>query len=1083
MKAPYVIGIYIDCNGGEMVKRGSLLIVFFGLLILFQNFTVPEFPARNINTVVMDKEGGRYIPTTPFLPVSEFTHDGRVGLLRKSGPQASVPLFTLKPEGRIYKHMKHMANKRVGANMIDDRADLHYRPESTFPSNFRKNQIGSTFNPSRTILCEKTEKRQNPYPCDNGKDCYDLTFITRYQRQISADHKKAKFASADVTIKVENPKTSRAKIVSISPISNSFKVSRLYEYPKLAEPVVVGDGRLLITRVHNGEVVLSDGTPSQPNINIVYSVYPERFEQCDPSRWDNLHPVSHAYHDSRMRTRYKFARYPLRDALGNLIPDGYDIGGSYPWMDMEAANLFFSSMGTDVFYNFKRNYVQTPFEEASWSSYFTPKGLNNINDFRETVSYVEARGARTAGIAVAGFWTHGKTVLLDGQINNADYNFRVSNRIIDGKSHDVTRRLKLYNRTPSGQYFEPVGAVRELGSDPGTEFSAYHGLLANNSTFLGSLENRLNYIDEVKPVTPRDLVWHFGTTRHMEEIVFDDFNNPFFLINAEMTAPVGFKENYLLGYGAQYMRHFSGFLNGVEQSSDFSGDPRDNGAPALVQNSATAPNTFMQIPSYGKISGPARIEPIAKGGVHGKGLWLTEDSGVHFEIPSQVGSRFSISSNKNWYIGVFFDSRRSTKKGNTHRLLSWGSRYSIALKKVSDGGFQYDRLSLLDYNKPIAYRHLPTLLRFNYKRWRHLGIQFLGNSAPKVFIDGMKLGDLITIKGVSSALVKNAFRLSTGDEVVLGSNGEGMPGVRGWVDDFKVIARAPTWEEKCNYARGTLIELGSSNTSLLSKARAYPNDVHQGMRNILAEGDTNKKYLCFQRIYGGQNIGSMMRQDQHANLKNIPNGAKSVRESVLGIKNVLVFNKPRPDFSKNGFCLSCHVSPSLNPNSELNLMALLPNAFKVQDDLRRQPLEPDAIIRGVIPAGYFGSRMPASEMRTLGARIDQWIHPELKNVKVVWNRKASHYHYSLDVRVTRGHNKFVYAPCAHAGILKNNNSYTLNGSCRNKNSNTFPMDINTEVRICSAANGQWKSGRVACSPYKKLTEHDNNQLNIFVQHK
>ncbi len=1043
----------------------------------------PEFPIKNIDTRVVKKENGKYNPTTSHLPMTEFSLDGRIGLLRKNGPGGSAQLFPLKPK-RVFKHFKHEANPIMGANLIDQNYHIRYYPNSAFPTQYKNQHIGRNLNPARTILCEKTEEQANPYPCGSGRDCYNVTFITRYQRMVTVSGKEMKevrLAASTARLTVANPKTNSARIERIDYMPSTRKVGPLHRYPKMAEPVVVGDGRLFITRVHNAQVTLSNGRPTQPNINIVYSVYPDHFPQCDVTQWKQFHPISHAYEDSRMNPKYKFARYPMRDSLGNRIPGDHDFGGSYPWMDKDAANLFFTAMGTDTFYNRNSSGVKMPFPEAPASaSYFTPAIDNYLDQsFVQEAKYVEARGARTSGISMAGFWTHGKTVVFDGNLNNVDYNFTVANRVVNGDTINAARKLKLYNRTPAGQFYESVGSNREIGGNEiGSEAQRYNSLMSINSTFLGSIENRLNYSSSMKPATARDVVWLFGSTRHTEELAFDDYISPYFLINAEMTAPVGFKSSYRLGFGAQYMRHFSGFISGVPQSSSFSGDPRNAGAPALVQNSATAPDAFMKVPRYGKLSGSARIEPIAKGGIQGKGLWLEPNSAVTFAIPGQSGTNFNLAQQKHWYLGAFIDSRSQIPVNETRQFISWGNRFSLRLRKLISGNHQYDRLVLYDYNTAIAHRPLPTNLRVKYKQWRHIGVQFSRDFLPVVFINGMQLGQFNLNTGVTSNRVRSAFQISGGDDITLGYNGGGTQGVRGWVDDFKVIARIPHWEEKCNYARGTMIELNASNTYWQSFVDSYPSSVQADLRNQLGEGNPNTKYACYTRYNGGIPAGQRMAQDNHANLKNQPAGTRSIRDSLLGTKNALVFDSPRPDFSHNNFCLSCHVSPSMNSNKELNSRALAKfSSVKMQFDSRRQPMQPDKFIRGVIPANMFGNGKPSRTIASTGSRIDQWVNPKYTRIHVQWNRPASHYEYSLDVK-SGGQ---TIAPCVHAGILKTSGAYSFTGRCAN--GQTVPLDARTKVRICNVPHGRWGVGKAGCSPYKKISEHDNGVLKIFAKPK
>ena len=42
--------------------------------------------------------------------------------------------------------------------------------------------------------------------------------------------------------------------------------------------------------------------------------------------------------------RFGIAAYPFRDVEGNEIPDGDDIMATYPWMNREGNNLFFTTV-------------------------------------------------------------------------------------------------------------------------------------------------------------------------------------------------------------------------------------------------------------------------------------------------------------------------------------------------------------------------------------------------------------------------------------------------------------------------------------------------------------------------------------------------------------------------------------------------------------------------------------------------------------------------------------------------------------------------------------------------------------------
>lgn len=938
----------------------------------------------------------------------------------------------------------------------------------------------------------------NPYVCDGNKDCYDLTFITRYQKDIPYEidgrkYRKIRLGAIDATIKVSNPKSVNAKVTSVEYHQGSFKIGPVFTFPKIAEIVTAGDNRLLVTRVHRGKAYKRNRLKEpyslvhdakEDDINIVYSVYPEGAAQCDVTKWKKFHPISYAHADkaNAMKDRYKFARYPFRDSLGKIVQPGTEFGGSYPWMDMHAANLFYTAFGADHFYNIYGRSVETPFKENDEDSDYESPGFMNFSNFSSfdaESKMFEVRGSETVGITIAGFWTHGKSVLLDGQLNNADYAFTIIDRERTNSDRVKTNReVQLYGRTPAGRKYEKIGAVRELGDAPLIP-KEYNMHLTNNSTFMGSIENRLNYHHAAKPATPRDVVWLFGSTRHTEEVAFDDYMNPFMLINAEMTAPVGYIKD------SHRMKHYDGIEKSRKQSNYFSGFPQvPLATPALIQNNSTAPDEFLTPPFYGKIHGNSRIEPIAKGGIHGKGLWLDKASGVTFSIPTQSKAKFNISKNKNWYMSLFVDPRGPIRKTELRSLVSFSDK-SIALRKVQDDSYLFDRLVFRKGNTVVGFFHLPYNLRPTHKRWMNIGVSFLNNSYPQVYINGLYAGQARVSHDKYAHQLKNMISLHEGTQIVLGKNSvASTSGINGWLDEFKFLARNPTLEEKCNYSRGTLAKIDSKkNPYWLNIANSYPRKAHTDISNRIGKVGSSDKYVCFTRYYGGARVGDRMTYDHHANLKNMPVGFKSVREEVLQIKNTLVYGQPRPDFKKNNFCLSCHVSGHLNPNPELNLLALKRHDLAMQYDNRRQPMQSDKLIRGVIPANYFGRGMPSRTIASSKpAYVDQWLHPRLNSLAVSWNKGHSRHTYSFDIRYLDDDEIVTVAPCVDARNLKTRTSFVFNGTCLR--GQKIPLNSETEIRVCSAKNNRWADGKsVSCSPYKKLLYREGRHISVSIKHK
>lgn len=415
------------------MQKTTLCVLLFYTTLLFQNCTFlhvvlipkssfsqntqnyPEFPIRNIDTRTIQKINDQYQTTTPHFPIHDLTNDGRIGVLKslkKTDEGDALPFMVIKPE-RVNIHLKHPTNSKVGANLISGAPYTDFNLIRVLKRTFQRELTG--YHSPRTVFCEKTEQYQNPFVCNDGvSDCYKLTLVTRHTKP-SASEVKVRFSSLDVLVKIKNPKTTRASIEFIREIRNTKKIGPALTTPKgFVEPFVAGDGRLIVGRVFGMTTELTSGATTGP-VNMVYSVYPEKGAQCDASKWRNILPISHAHYDrvNNMRQRYKFARYPLRDGLGRIVPNGHDLGGSYPWIDKHAANLFFWSTGYDRYYNNLNGFIQGLYPERPSDQYYT--SAEDGHDIKE-FEY----GSVTSGLAMAGFWTHGKTVLFDGSINNAN---------------------------------------------------------------------------------------------------------------------------------------------------------------------------------------------------------------------------------------------------------------------------------------------------------------------------------------------------------------------------------------------------------------------------------------------------------------------------------------------------------------------------------------------------------------------------------------------------------------------------------------------------------------------------------------
>src|SRR6185503_21269317 len=87
------------------------------------------------------------------------------------------------------------------------------------------------------------------------------------------------------------------------------------------------------------------------------------------------------------------------------------------------------------------------------------------------------------------------------------------------------------------------------------------------------------------------------------------------------------------------------------------GDPES--FPIRIQNAATAHHRW-DLPPYGDLlhGVNGRLEPTATGGVHGRGLWLEEDVGLRFDVPSQAAAPSELDPDERTaYVGLFIDCR------------------------------------------------------------------------------------------------------------------------------------------------------------------------------------------------------------------------------------------------------------------------------------------------------------------------------------------------------------------------------------------------------------------------------------------
>jgi hypothetical protein len=659
-------------------------------------------------------------------------------------------------------------------------------------------------------------------------------------------------------------------------------------------------------------------------------VYSEK--PCDVRAWfatnadgsyPNLRPWSAAHYDKRL-SRYGFAAYPLRDAYGQPFQEGDLVRGSYPWMDRHGNNVFFSTI------------LPVGIDDDSGASRY-PTSTEHPLLGRPT-------SRSPTGFAVAGSWTHGKIVMLDGTINNEDY----------GVDAGDTRRYQLY-RTKAGTSID----VRVDGNSNTRAFPTAN--TRGNTQHMESLENTHAMHGGMRAVTPRDVVWTLTRGDAMQEIVFDDLIDPHVLLFAPMNA--AWRMPRELGASEQAF----GTRRGLYQDGfDYVNGKYVHDVSAIeLQNAATSPQ--YPVPTRGKLEGDARMEPVAQGGIEGRGLWLEENASAHFDFPQ--GQALPARS---FYLSTFFDARAPLDGGK--RLLTVQTESGPANVVVHPGGVSVHRGSA--GSAEVASFPVNADHPWREDGFHHVGVLFAQSGLVTVFIDGDPLGEHKMVRPVL---------LGKGPQVIVGGTGNGLAGARGWYDDVRLVISgqvsqlegAASIELLCNYARGTMASLSKESAHFANAERSPA--VSMRARALGLSVDAGHRLRCV--------------TDYSADLTvkiPLPTGELSLRTHILeelAGEATLHAGKPRPDTTGHGFCLTCHAEAENDPNRPqgLSIAALKPNKTPVERDVRTQPGQPysrwdqTALVQGVVPAKWFtsiyGAEVPQSRELLDAPRpiLDWWL--------------------------------------------------------------------------------------------------------------
>jgi hypothetical protein len=851
------------------------------------------------------------------------TGDDCVG--RRLGPV--LPAFRTSTDGRIAL-TGDAITARVSVSMLDG-----------FPTRplIRRGVGLEAFSPDVPIEILSDDARRRPsgdrFLCganqapkpNQDRDCYDLTMIEDWQDDEACGGACGRYASIPIRVCVANPKSPDARVV-VARTNGPWTVAQRYP-AHTNEQIVTADGRLVVFRLigsgSDESEVQGVGMPfgfrrADGNVQptAVYSLaYSYSANPCDVQAWfahtgdfyENLRPLSSAHYDTRLAA-YGFAAYPLRDAYGVPFVEGDLVRGSYPWIDRDGNNMVFSTIRPSM------RVGQTDVRR-----YPTAKQYPGASD-------TENRSPR--GFAIAGSWTQGKMVMLDNLLNNEDYGFDAGD----------TRLLGLY-KTASG-----VSIAARVDGNSNTRAYATGGVRfeRGNSQHIESLQNTFAMHSAMAPVTPRDVAWTFSRGDFLEEVAFDDMIDPHVVLLAPMDAAWRNARTISANEGPAAAR--AGIYRDGFSISD--GQFVHNPAAIDLQNAATSP--VYPMPTHGEVLGAARLEPIAQGGIEGRGMWLEGDAALSFPFPADHPL-----PDRTFYAGVFVDVRTALT-GGRHVLGVRGAN-GTAHVVLHPGGVsvQNERTTGLEIGSyPVAADHPYRQRAGNAGSWHHVGVLFARSGEVTVLIDG----DPIGAKTFSAPLT-----LGAGAVLTVGGAFGSIAGIRGWVDEARLVTsgavsalEAPeSIELLCNYARGTMSRVLDTDSDFALAERAPLTRARAEALGLTVPVD--QRIRCVTNYTGDHRVSVADR------------GTRALRQLILHTLSgdgTLHVGMPRPDTQGNAFCTSCHIGRALDadrPTGLLTSALTFKAGVAVEDDPRTQPAQPwarrgqPAFAHGIIPQGWVTS--------------------------------------------------------------------------------------------------------------------------------
>jgi hypothetical protein len=846
-------------------------------------------PAPLIAPDILYSSDGVDVTNHASISPTRASYDGRIALESETAAKLGQRCFRLiRPEvlaGHISGSTQQLATPLIERSCL---------PASVFHASTKPGKLGiqgavcdaSPGQPQGRVDPRLTNAQPTPCAGNPTADCYTLTAVTHFE---PSDGTAPEFWSRQFTIVVSNPKTSAAHIDSVTALGVGPVGAAQPVGTSILEPAVSGDGRVLI--YHDGRTIKYAVNP------------PGGLPPCDARGFNTGQPISSMFTDGNMAP-YGVAKFQLRDSENNPILPGTEVGGAYPWIDRNAANLFMATAGSTLYYMDPTGVTVSsrypvvgggdPGSPPPPPPPATDDGIRLIGD----------TGGRS-GLMVMGLWTEGKMVVLDSRLNNSDI-------AVQNASPQVNdRRIDLYS-----------GGNTRIG--------------ASNNFFINSIENVLNTDPDLRPATPRDVVWQLSSTTGTEEVAFDDYLLKRALIFSPMNPSVN---------NTAMALHKRDYNDGFNATGTFRGDGFT--LTPHIQNAATS--VRWKVPAFGSLLGGARVEPIAAGGVRGKGVYLDgNDDHIDYVVPTQPQATDMASSP--WMYSVWVNPRSGI--ATARRILQTPDTSELLLSATSVV------IQRAGVTAPAIV--IPAALAPSATHYTHLAVV----SAPSgsgskltVYLDGFLLTSVTT----STTML----RMSAGT-LTLGATA-GHAGVIGWFDELKVIGQAPGPEELCNHAYGTLV--GVTTGPGFTLANAYPSASHTAITALLGTGTTYPRYYCESQVLAGADAAGYACKTSRSD-------PRCVGQRVIFPEGPLRYGVPRPSSASNAFCLGCH--DSTNPSPTLQTTALAFHAgLNLENDRRRQPMQPTTLLFGQVPADLFGPGLPMGPLPPPpgGLEVDAFLLP------------------------------------------------------------------------------------------------------------